>query len=386
MKICFILASPPGYSETFLLSKLNGLHQKGHKVYYSSGAEASPLLQATHIPGFSKGAGFRATLRLIRNLMLDLFHPRVLWRFIRLEKAYGRSNTVILRQLLLNAHLFHHRFHWIHYEFGTLILGNENVAKALGAKCALSFRGFDITIYPLKFPGCYARAWQRLDKVHVISESIHALARNAGLPSHIPVQKIFPAADLLKFSPSKDTFPDAFKLLTVGRLHWIKGYQTAIEAIAILKQRGVNVSLTFAGTGRELERLKFLALDLDVYDRIHFQGKVSHEKLPVFMQQFSVYIQPSLEEGFCNSVIEAQASGLFCIVSDAGGLPENVLHNQTGFVVPKRDAEALATAIQQAKHLSPDERYGFMQRAQQHVQTHFDLTEQLSRFDAFYTL
>ena len=56
----------------------------------------------------------------------------------------------------------------------------------------------------------------------------------------------------------------------------------------------------------------------------------------------SIYLQYSIQEGFCNAVLEAQALGLLTIVSDAEGLPENVIHGETGWVVPKRKPKFFA--------------------------------------------
>ena len=66
-----------------------------------------------------------------------------------------------------------------------------------------------------------------------------------------------------------------------------------------------------------------------------------------------VCVQPSLSEGFCVSVIEAQAMGLPVVCTDADGLPENVAHGVTGFVVPRRDAPALADAAAPTRRPTP---------------------------------
>ena len=63
------------------------------------------------------------------------------------------------------------------------------------------------------------------------------------------------------------------------------------------------------------------------------------------MEWADIYIQPSIQEGFCNAVLEAQAMGLLCIVTDADGLSENVLDGETGWVVPKRSPEKITEKI-----------------------------------------
>ena len=63
------------------------------------------------------------------------------------------------------------------------------------------------------------------------------------------------------------------------------------------------------------------------------------------MEWADIYIQPSIQEGFCNSVLEAQAMGLLVIVSDAEGLHENVINNVTGWVVKKRNPILLSEKL-----------------------------------------
>ena len=65
-----------------------------------------------------------------------------------------------------------------------------------------------------------------------------------------------------------------------------------------------------------------------------------------------VLVHPSLTEAFGVAVAEAQAMGLPVVCSDAGGLPENVDHGVTGFVVPRRDAAALASGSAAARRRS----------------------------------
>jgi colanic acid/amylovoran biosynthesis glycosyltransferase len=102
------------------------------------------------------------------------------------------------------------------------------------------------------------------------------------------------------------------------------------------------------------------------------------------MRESDIYIQPSLQEGFCNAVLEAQANGLLCIVSDAEGLPENVVHGVTGWVVPRADAESLADMIISASELSCSEKEQVGRAAAERVQREFSLEEQRCKFVRFF--
>ena len=71
-------------------------------------------------------------------------------------------------------------------------------------------------------------------------------------------------------------------------------------------------------------------------------GRKTHDGVKTHLEWADIYIQPSIQQGFCNAVLEAQAMGLLCIVTDADGLSNNVVEGKTGWFVPKRSPNALA--------------------------------------------
>jgi colanic acid/amylovoran biosynthesis glycosyltransferase len=84
-------------------------------------------------------------------------------------------------------------------------------------------------------------------------------------------------------------------------------------------------------------------------------------------------------------VIEAQASGMLCIVSNAEGLDENVLHEQTGWVVPKWDARALAYKIVDVNALPLSKKEKITQVATTRALTQFSLPVQKNAFRIFFS-
>src|SRR5690606_28909922 len=96
----------------------------------------------------------------------------------------------------LNAHLLKANLDWLHFGFATMALGSETIAKAIGAKMAVSFRGFDINVYPIKHPECYNNLWKHVDKVHSISQYLLNKAISLGLSVETPFVIITPAVQL----------------------------------------------------------------------------------------------------------------------------------------------------------------------------------------------
>ena len=121
-------------------------------------------------------------------------------------------------------------------------------------------------------------------------------------------------------------------------------------------------------------------------DKVEFAGKQSHEAISEYLRNADIYLQPSVQEGFCNSVLEAQACGLICIVSDAQGLAENVENEKSGFVVPMRDEKALADTIIRVVNMTPQARETMGRYASQRVRMKFDINDQVNKFLKFYEI
>jgi len=96
-----------------------------------------------------------------------------------------------------------------------------------------------------------------------------------------------------------------------------------------------------------------------------------------------VFLHAAVSEGFCNVVIEAQAMRLPVVCSDAGGLPENVADGETGFVVPRRDPQALAGKLALLAG-DPDLRLRMGLAGRERVLRCFRLEDQLAAFERFY--
>lgn len=389
MSIALFLPKVPGYSETFFHHKIKFLREAGYaltlvasnpnRVSISGVAIVSPLW-------FSSNGGVWMVGNLIRAFLGILLSPVKSMRFWKWERAYGLSKFDVLKRLIVNANLFDLKVDWVHFGFSTMALGHESLAKTLGARMAVSIRGFDISIYPLKHPGCYHILWQNVDKVHTISDDLLAYARRFGLPEQVAVTKITPAIEsgLFENKERKGTLGDPLKILTIGRLHWKKGLEYTVKSLSVLAQWGIEFHYTVVGAGEELERLKFAVHQLGIAHKVSFTGVLPHREIPSIMANHDVYLQYSLQEGFCNAVLEAQCNGLICVVSDAEGLSENVLHGKTGFVVGGRNPLALAQQLSEIVKMSPQNRLGMIHMAQSRVQKEFDLRIQKEKFVTFY--
>jgi len=123
---------------------------------------------------------------------------------------------------------------------------------------------------------------------------------------------------------------------------------------------------------------------LGLTKNVMLTGQIPPLEVKNEMEWADIYIQPSIQEGFCNAVLEAQAMGLLCIVTDADGLSENVLDGKTGWVVPKRSPEELSKKIINILTMDDDRLNQIRKYAAKRVINEFNLEFQSQLFRDFY--
>lgn len=385
MKIGLVLSSTPAYSETFFNSKIKGLQKNGFEVVLFVNSKDTHFDLCT----VKEQVQFRSFFIFLKSLGLILTKLSTLLKFISLERKQNVSFKRILKKLILNQHILQEsNVDWLHFGFATQAIGRENIAKAIGAKMAVSLRGFDIGIYPLKNPKCYDLLWLNINKLHVISNDLLNLAYANGFKKNVPYQKITPAIDTSFFinqSLKDASNKNLLQLMTIGRLHWKKDYTSIIIALKNLKDRGIDFEYTIIGDGPEEEKLKYLVYELGLINNIILTGKISQKEILIYFKKSHFYLQYSLQEGFCNAVLEAQSMGVLPIVSNAEGLSENVLNNITGWVIQKNSPKLLADKIVEVINLPDGNKEKIRKQAIERIKKEFNIEKQQKEFIDFYT-
>lgn len=383
-KIGLVLAQPPSYSETFFNSKIAGLQRHGFQVI---------LFCQTNSRSFS-GCTVKTFPNKKRNPLLLFFsflsvYISLLPYFERIIRWYHleKNNGILkfLSQVYLNAPLLKTDLDWLHYGFATMALERESLAKVIGAKMAVSLRGFDVNVYPKKHPNCYNKVWAYVDKVHSISNYLVQEAITLGLDSTISKQIITPAVYLEKFKIIKNN-NQRLKLVTVARLTWIKGLDFLIETAGYLQQKNIDFEWLIVGDGRikEKERYLFHTYEKKLLNNVSFLGKKTHHETIAIVNKADIYVQTSLNEGFCNAVLEAQALGKLCLAFQVGGLSENIIQDKTGWLVEPFETKKLAEKIVEVSQLSIERKQQITLAAIDRVHKEFNIEKQQQEFVDFY--
>lgn len=149
---------------------------------------------------------------------------------------------------------------------------------------------------------------------------------------------------------------DNTKEIVVGTVKTLAphyGVDTLIRAFALVLEdlkksapRIVNkLRLRLVGDGPQRTELQELAQQLNISEKVDFIGRVNSSDVPIELNKLDIYVALSRSESFGVAIIEAGAAGRPVVVSNVGGLPEVVIKDKTGFIVPKEDPTAAAKAI-----------------------------------------
>lgn len=224
---------------------------------------------------------------------------------------------------------------------------------------------------------------RRVDGVVAISGAIRDTLIEAGVEAG-KIRLIPSGIDVAAFSSGLAAPRRERAVAVVGCLAALevrKGQRFLLEAAAVLKNQGIAVEIRLAGDGPERAALEALASRLGLSDRVRFLGFVPEPA--VFLAAVDMVALPSLYEGLGVAALEAMAAGKPVVATRVGGLAESVIDGVTGFLVPPKDAPALAEAIAMlVRH--PARAAAMGERGREHVARNFSLVETARRNEVFY--
>lgn len=189
--------------------------------------------------------------------------------------------------------------------------------------------------------------YKQADRILCVSEKVQQTLKEFGL--HPPqTQTVHSAVDLERalmppVSRASLRIPeDAILLVSAGALVGHKDHANLLEATALVRE-AFPVHVCIAGEGGLRKELEAKRKALDLEDCVSFLGY--RADAPGIIRSGDVYVSSSWSEGLGTSILEALVSGVPVVAAEAGGAKEMVVPGETGYLVPVRDAQALADAI-----------------------------------------
>lgn len=142
----------------------------------------------------------------------------------------------------------------------------------------------------------------------------------------------------------------------VSRIDHGKGWKTLLDAVALLRQRGIACWAIIAGKGSQSPQLEAAIKDMNLDDCVEFIGPQPQELLPELYRSFDLFIFPSERESLGLVGIEAMAAGTPVIATKSGGPNHYIINDCNGFLIEIGDSKALADRIEMFNALGKDEK------------------------------
>jgi glycosyltransferase involved in cell wall biosynthesis len=189
--------------------------------------------------------------------------------------------------------------------------------------------------------------WANLDGLHLPDAALAERARALGCPSRIPVMAIPPAPEhgLLETPATALDGGREIRACSMGELHWTSGFEYAMQAIALLRERGTTWRLTVIGTGPLLDALLYARRDLDLESAVEFIHDPDRAGTLESLRGAQVYVHSAVVPGATPGLVNAVAAAVPVVATDGGKLVGSLVGGGLHPTLPRRDPHALADAI-----------------------------------------
>jgi colanic acid/amylovoran biosynthesis glycosyltransferase len=317
LKILFVVGHFPEPSQTFIVTQMIGLIDRGHDVSIFSLYKDS-----------------------FRHMLPDVEKYKLLDRVI-----YGTLPKNMPDCDIVFCQFGYH---------GRKIFQMPEIKQWLkNKKVVTCLRGTDITVRILNNIKGYTQLFRKGDLFLPVCDYFKKLLIKSGCPSNKIVVH-HSAINTERFSFKERSLPaknETLNLISVCRLVEKKGLIYAIKAVARIARRYPNIQYNIVGDGPERSSLEKLIKSLGMSNKIILHGWKGQQDVIAMLDQSHIFMLPSVtaadgnEEGIPNALKEAMAMGLPVIGTWHSGTPELIEDGVSGFLVPQKDFMALHNKI-----------------------------------------
>lgn len=364
--VAFVLKGYPRLSETFIAQEIAALealgleilivslrHPTDKKRHALNDRIKAPLL---YLPEYL----YQEPLRVLRGWWRARRLPgytetlRLWWRDLLRDPSPNRGRR--LGQALVLAAELPPRYRHIHAHFvhtpGSVA---RYAAHLLGLPWTASAHARDLWTTP---------AWEKQEKFAdcqwAVTCNAHNIAHLRSINAAAKVSLVYHGIDTSRFPPPPERIVQPgndgsradtpLRLVSVGRAVAKKGYDTLLDALALLPP-GLHWRLEHIGGGPLLPQLRQQAEKLGLAERITWRGAQAQEAVIAAYRAADLFVLASRQDqdgdmdGLPNVLMEAQSQGLACLATHISAIPELIEPERTGLLVPPEDPAALAAAL-----------------------------------------
>jgi colanic acid/amylovoran biosynthesis glycosyltransferase len=286
--------------------------------------------------------------------------------------------------------IFSEKVDAIQTHFGNNLFYSIRLKRSLKKPLFTFFYGMDVAVLTKRYPRIYRYCSEYLEEAFVTSEFLrHKLKEHeVGVP--IKVNRL--GIDFSEWSYSDYVPPDTneqIRIINIGRLVEMKGHEYLIGAIKILKDRGYKIGAIIIGDGPRKGILKYIIRKLGLSREVKLTGILQAEEVRKYLYSGNFFVFPSVvaRDGNVDALgyacVEAMAAGLPVIASNVGGIPEYIIHNETGLLVQQRSSKQIAEAIEDLINNPRKARY-ISRKARRLVESEFDIRKNIEKLELEY--
>lgn len=344
-----------GGQERRIVSEMEGMMKRGHHVVLATRSTCRILEEAQrrNIPVLPMAMKGKFDLGAIRQLARYLKAERIqvvnthsgIDSWVGALAAKLAGTPVLVRTRHLNIPLKRAWHNFVHFLPDSLVTCGETMSRHLEEGCG--FPAEQLTSIPTGID------FSRFTPLHTRQETRQSL----GIPE------------------------EDFLVLMVGVIRSVKRHEIALRAFGRFLERHPSAHLVLAGEGPMQERMEQLATELAIAERVHFLGH--REDVPDLLGAADLVLLTSRSEGVPQAVTQALGLGVPVVATAVGGVPELVIHERTGLLVPPEDPQAAAEAMARlADDPALAARLG--EEGRRHVMAEFSLDAMLDKTERLY--
>lgn len=363
MRLAFVLDDFPALSETFILNQITGMIDRDLPPDIYALNRCSPDHAHEDVIKYGLLDQVAYSTRLPQNKVVRVLGG--MGQFLKLfpkspRAAIAAANPMhphkigmTLRSLYEMAPFFtSKKYDLIHCHFGHVGASLARMRKLglMAGKLVVTFYGFDISQRPkTEPPEFYDDLFEQASVVLVLSHVMKAQVVKLGCSEDkVHVHHLGVDSRKFTFKPRIKKGNQTIQLLSIARLAEKKGLKYSIAALGqIIKQRQDFV-YNIVGEGPLREPLQKQIHELGLQDHVHLLGWKKQNQVRAFLDESHILIAPSItaqagdQEGTPTAIAEALMMGLPVLSTLHSGIPEMVQQDESGYLVPERDADALA--------------------------------------------
>ena len=391
MRIVYLVSLFPCWSETFILREIQALLRKGVDVRIFSLKHASEAIVHQDAVAMQARVTYPprpwvVLLEVARELArMPFLHATLLFRMI---VGMWRTPVTLLKTLvtwarvlgvarqLRAARVDHIHAHWATYPSTAAWI----LKHVLDVPFSFTAHAHDIFVENQ----CFRDKLMAASLTVTISEfnrawihERHSDARQA------QIAVIHCGIDTARFE-FRPSGRDLATMLSIGRLEEIKGFPYLLQAVRLLRDRGVSVRCDIVGDGRLRRELVGLIEALDLHDAVVLRGAVSQEGIRALLYAAGVFVLPSIvtkrgdRDGIPVALMEAMACGLPVVSTRVSGIPELVADGVHGLLVEPCAAAPLADATH-SLIVDQDLRARLTTAARRQIEENFNVDSEATR-------